>query len=100
MIFNIKRISTWESDKQPHEKAFKEYCTQTVSLNFAERDEKWYQEGIDHRTVEGRAIREFAMGSWVIEINSLQELLDFQDECGHELIINENTLEICDDCRY
>lgn len=44
---------------------------------------------------------DFECYEWVVEVNTLEELLELQKNCGHSLIIGENygvrTLDILDD---
>ena len=46
-------------------------------------------EGVNHKTSKGRIQREFPNGAegHFIEINSIEELLEFQKKVGNELII-------------
>jgi hypothetical protein len=50
----------------------------------AYRGEKdwWYSEGKNHRVVNGQIERDFYETFCVIELNTLEELLDFQDKYG------------------
>lgn len=52
-------------------------------------DGNWLSKGVNHKTSKGRIQREFPNGAegHFIEINSIEELLDFQKKVGHELII-------------
>lgn len=49
----------------------------------------WLSEGVNHKTSKGRIQREFPDGAegHFIEINSIEELLEFQKKVGNELII-------------
>ena len=49
----------------------------------------WLSKGVNHKTSKGRIQREFPNGAegHFIEINSIEELLEFQKKVGHELII-------------
>ena len=49
----------------------------------------WLSKGVNHKTSKGRIQREFPNGAegHFIEINSIEELLEFQKKVGNELII-------------
>lgn len=49
----------------------------------------WLSKGFNHKTSKGRIQREFPNGAegHFIEINSIEELLEFQKKVGDELII-------------
>ena len=49
----------------------------------------WLSKGVNHKASEGRIQREFPNGAegYFIEINSIEELLEFQKKVGNELII-------------
>ena len=49
----------------------------------------WLSKGVNHKTSKGRIQREFPNGAegHFIEINSIEELLEFQRKVGSELII-------------
>lgn len=68
----------------------------------------WLSKGVNHKTSKGRIQREFPNGveGRFIEINSIEELLEFKKKVGNELIItsslnNESipAIEIYDDYR-
>ena len=52
-------------------------------------DGNWLSQGVNHKTSKGRIQREFPNGAegHFIEINSIEELLEFQKKVGNELII-------------
>ena len=52
-------------------------------------DGNWLSKGVNHKTSKGRIQREFPNGAegHFIEINSIEELLEFQREVRSELII-------------
>ena len=56
---------------------------------FSRIEGNWLSEGVNHKTSKGRIQREFPNGAegHFIEINSIEELLEFQKKVGHELII-------------
>ena len=53
----------------------------------------WFSKGDNHKTSKGRIQREFPNGAegHFIEINSIEELLEFQRKVGSELIITSAT---------
>lgn len=68
----------------------------------------WLSKGVNHKMSKGRIQREFPNGAegHFIEINSIEELLEFQREVRSELIITSATdnwsipaIEIYDDYR-
>lgn len=88
MIFEIKRTSQWFSgeDKPPHDKAFIKEFERYVGAN------KIQDKG------------------WFIELNTLEDLLNLQEEMGEKIIISdylfrynnigvEHSVEIYDDYR-
>nr|DAJ30440.1 MAG TPA: hypothetical protein [Caudoviricetes sp.] len=56
---------------------------------FSRIEGSWLSEGVNHKTSKGRIQREFPNGAegHFIEINSIEELLEFQRKVGSELII-------------
>ena len=56
---------------------------------FSRREGTWLSKGVNHKTSKGRIQREFPNGAegYFIEINSIEELLEFQKKVGNELII-------------
>ncbi len=68
--------------------------------NFEEFDKRlswiegnWLSKGVNHKTSKGRIQREFPNGAdgHFIEINSIEELLEFYRKVGSELIITSAT---------
>ena len=53
----------------------------------------WLSKGVNHKTSKGRIQREFPNGAegYFIEINSIEELLEFHKKVGSELIITSAT---------
>lgn len=114
MKFIITRTSFYmysNVERKPHEKAKEEkYLTtdQRLFQSFEEYDKKYLipftSVGTNHRINEKGIARDFEVKEWFIEINSLEDLLDFSKKEG-PLIINteENnlypTIEIYDDYR-
>ena len=60
---------------------------------FSRIEGSWLSEGVNHKTSKGRIQREFPNGAegHFIEINSIEELLEFQRKVGSELIITSAT---------
>ena len=56
---------------------------------FSWREGTWLSKGVNHKTSKGRIQREFPNGAegHFIEINSIEELLEFKKKVGSELII-------------
>ena len=57
------------------------------------REGTWLSKGVNHKMSKGRIQREFPNGAegHFIEINSIEELLEFQKKVGSELIITSAT---------
>ena len=70
-----------------------ELCVKSLAFSRDERfsriEGSWLSEGVNHKTSKGRIQREFPNGAegHFIEINSIEELLEFQKKVGNELII-------------
>lgn len=59
----------------------------TKILAYKDQDPAWwYQEGSNHRVVDGKIMRDFPAKGWFIKINSLKELIEFQAKYG-ELVL-------------
>ena len=60
---------------------------------FSRSEGTWLSKGVNHKTSKGRIQREFPNGAegHFIEINSIEELLEFQRKVGSELIITSAT---------
>ena len=60
---------------------------------FSWREGTWLSKGVNHKMSKGRIQREFPNGAegHFIEINSIEELLEFQREVRSELIITSAT---------
>ena len=60
---------------------------------FSRMEGTWISKGVNHKTSKGRIQREFPNGAegHFIEINSIEELLEFQRKVGSELIITSAT---------
>lgn len=121
MKFKVERTSVFLSEEKPiqDERLFKEtynYIEVRTLGTFEEFDKrfgadegKWLSQGINHKINDrGYIEREIPNGNngWFIEINTLEELLDFKDRCKDEIIIKNDygnksirAIEIYDDYR-
>lgn len=111
MRFTIHRTSEYRTEVQPCKGAY-----QVDSFQVDERTVKdpskipdgkdWYSKGINHRVVKGHIFRDFPVKVWVVDIESLEELLEFTKEHG-EIVLSGSSwrsrefaaLEIYDDYR-
>lgn len=59
---------------------------------FSRMEGSWLSKGVNHKASKGQIQREFPNGAegHFIEINSIEELLEFQRKVGSELIINSS----------
>ena len=118
MKFEIERTSKYstefDEDKKPHPSATPEdflrpdIRTQDSPKNIPINKGKggdWYTVGQNHRVENGCIVRDFPDTHWVIEIESLQDLISFSKEQGsiiiHPPLTQEGIprLEIYDDYR-
>lgn len=117
MIFQVVRTSQWH-DKKPFEDCIPIKLTrvETRTLRtpeefdkkFGKREGKWIEKGTNHRVdARGYITRDRELvDEWGIEINSLEELMDFQEVVGTELVLSTSwidnktpCIEIYDDYR-
>lgn len=117
MIFQVIRTSQWNNEKPfkdciPIKLTMVETRTfrtpEEFDNKFGDREGKWLNRGTNHR-VDARGYITRDMGfkdAWGIEISSLEELMDFKEEVGEELVLitswidNETPcIEIYDDYR-
>lgn len=111
MKFKISRTSTYCN--QPCIEAVKEKCIsideRTVNspdkLNFKYDRENWFTEGTNHRIEDGHIKRDIEDEDWFIEVNTLEDLIEFQEKYG-DIIIQKSwdndtikEIEIYDDYR-
>lgn len=119
MIFEVTRTSNNYNLKRniPHEKCIpiklklvdrRKFLTpELYDKNKPSNCKKWFDEGTNHRTEDGCILRDIGeKETWGMEINSLEELLNFINEIGEEVIISKSyidyrtpCLEIYDDYR-
>ena len=114
MIFQVTRSSSW-SERKPLEKAFPiklkrvdERCITSVEEYDNRFQDKWLENGTNHRILEnGHIARDVGeVDCWGIEIDTLEELLQFHKEVNEDLILSQSyldketySLEIYDDYR-
>lgn len=119
MIFEVTRTSNNYNLKRniPHEKCIliklklvdkhKFLTPELYDKNKPSNCKKWFDDGTNHRTEDDCIVRDLEEKEvWGIEINSLEELLEFVNEVDHEVIISRSlvdcktpSLEIYDDWR-
>lgn len=113
MKFAIRRTSNYEDKFGPCKEAYQIDSIQEdertvkdpAKLSGGEKEE-WYEKGTNHRVSKGHIIRDFPIKLWVVDINTLEDLIKFTKKYG-ELILAENSwrsreflsLEIYDDYR-
>ena len=117
MIFQVTRTSNWD-DKKPWDNCIPIQLvrveTRTLRTpeefdnKFGDREGKWLSRGTNHR-VDARGYITRDMGFtdvWGVEINSLEELMKFQEAIGEELVLRTSwidnktpCIEIYDDYR-
>ena len=101
MEFLLTRTSGWVENRIPNA-VIKKYTKIEVRgfSSFEEFDKRlswmegnWLSKGVNHKTSKGRIQREFPNGAegHFIEINSIEELLEFHKKVGSELIITSAT---------
>lgn len=117
MIFEVIRTSDLGGKKIPYEKCIRvklkwvdrrKFLTpELYDKNKPSNCKKWFDEGTNHRTEDDCIARDIGeIEVWGMEINSLEELLNFINETDEEVIISTSLvdyktpcLEIYDDWR-
>lgn len=107
MKFIIDRASLWcDDEKAPHELAHKEQVKIYENYTFKSFEDydnvkyhkakgiKFTDEGYDHKVTEKGICRTVNENRWVIEFNTLEDLIDFVNKNG-SIIINDDNL-----CEY
>ena len=116
MIFQAIRTSAWE--EKPWDNCIPIQLTRVETrtlhtpeefdMRFGKREGKWLEKGTNHRiNARGYITRDMELvDGWGIEINSLEELMGFQEAVGEELILRTSwidnktpCIEIYDDYR-
>lgn len=97
MEFLLTSTSGWVENRIPNAviKKYTKIEVRTCSTfeefdkRFSRTEGTWLSKGVNHKTSKGRIKREFPNGAegHFIEINSIEELLEFQKEVRSELII-------------
>lgn len=117
MKFIVSRTSVWDEKQQPCEEAKRESVPYVESYNcktpeefdksgVMRREGSWLSVGTNHRVnKKGYITRDNGMRDvWSIEINSIEELIEFVDKHG-EIVIQDafcsdyKEIEIYDDWR-
>jgi hypothetical protein len=114
MKFLLTRTSAGVEESKPYEKAYLNTYTRVdtravddPSKSHYDSDrETWYTEGTNHRVENGFIMRDFNESAWYINFNTLEELIEFKNEVGTELILSDSiyeksvsSIEIYDDYR-
>jgi hypothetical protein len=95
MKFHISRVSCFDDETSPCEKAYKDKYVRVdertvndpMKNNFIGK--VWYDEGTNHRVEKGHIKRDFQETGWFIDINSFEELLQLLRREG-DLILSES----------
>ena len=117
MIFQVVRTSNW-GDEKPFEDCIPIKLTRVETRTFrtpeefdnkfGDREGKWLDCGTNHRVdARGCITRDMGLEDvWGIEINSLEELINFKNAVGENLVIQTSwidnktpCIEIYDDYR-
>ena len=101
MEFLLTRTSGWVENQIPnavikkYTKIEVRYCStfEEFDERFSRIEGNWLSKGVNHKMSKGRIQREFPSGAegHFIEINSIEELLEFHKKVGSELIITSAT---------
>jgi hypothetical protein len=94
--FMVSRTSLW-IDVKPCEEAVKKSYTKIderpvdspANLKIGPDRVHWYTEGFNHRVEDGHIKRDFEAEAWFVEINSLEELIAFQNKYG-DLVLQKS----------
>ena len=116
MIFQVTRTSLW--DEKPWDRCIPIQLTRVDTRTFRTSEEfdtirgkhegKWIEKGTNHRVdARGYITRDRELvDEWGIEINSLEELMKFQEAVGEALVLRTSwidnktpCIEIYDDYR-
>lgn len=100
MEFLLTSTSGWVENRIPNTviKKYTKIEVRTCSTfeefdkRFSKMEGSWLSKGVNHKTSKGQIQREFPNGAegHFIEINSIEELLEFQKKVGSELIITSS----------
>ena len=104
MLFQVVRTSLWD-DEKPFKNCIPIKLTdveirtlrtpEEFDERFGDREGKWLENGANHRINEqGFLTRDRGLeDKWGIEINSLEELMDFSHEVGADLVIGTSSID-------
>ena len=103
MLFQVKRVSTRNNEK-PYDKCFPITLIRTEVRKFTTFETydkasgvqgKWLSVGKNHRvTEEGYIARDFEVeGLWGVELNSLEDVLNFKEEVGEDIILSTSVTD-------
>lgn len=117
MKFVVRRTSEWDDEVSPCKEAKRDSVVRVETRTclspeefdkrFAKQEGKWFSVGTNHRVNEkGLIVRDNGLiDVWSIELNSLEELVDFVDKYG-EIVVGVDwhnqdykAIEIYDDYR-
>lgn len=110
MKFHVSRTSIWDDEKSPCEEAavgrYLDVDERTVNdpkkLKINKAEESWYNSGHNHRVENGHIKRDFIRDGWMLELNSLEDLIKFSEKYGDLVVSSESgspTIEIYDGFR-
>lgn len=94
MKFIISRTSLWNDEEKPCEEAIKDKYIRVdertidspEKFNHKYERDNWFSEGTNHRIDNGHIKRDFEDEDWFIEINTLDDLIKFQQKYGDIII--------------
>ena len=104
MIFQVVRISQ-RNDEKPFKDCIPIKLTMVETRSFrtpeefdnkfGDREGKWLNRGTNHRVnARGYITRDIGFAdAWGIEINSIEELIDFQEAVGEELVLGTSMID-------
>jgi len=100
MRFLVERTSEWNDESHPPcpEATLRDYIyidertkDDPAKIHVFERNpQKWYAEGQNHRVEAGHIKRDFLKTAWFVDIESLEELLDFVARYGKLIVAEAN----------
>lgn len=102
MEFIITRSSDFLSKKQPIDGSYQKEITRVdvrsisdpSEFDYPRLREEWYKAGTNHRVINGKIARDLGIEKvWVVNINTLEELMNFKDECGEDIIITASYID-------
>lgn len=114
MLFRVCRTSVCDYSKKPYEDCIPIMVKRIDRRRFSspeefneicgKREGNWFDTGKNHRVEDGCIVRDLEpVQNWGIEINSLEELIEFKNKVENKIIIHDDItaprLEIYDDYR-